>query len=153
MNQPFTTRAWFPRALATVLLAVAAGAPPAVAQQAAGDTGIPPGAQALVTIELPRGVLADGQALPAGTYSVHLASPETTGALAVLERWVEFRREDMVMGREVASLVPDGEIGDVAKSAPPAGGNSRVEVLRGNDYVRVWINQNGTHYLIHLVVA
>jgi len=40
----------------------------------------------------------------------------------------------------------------VAKTAPPASGTSRVELLRGNDYLRVWSNQNNTHYIIHLVV-
>ena len=26
-------------------------------------------------------------------------------------------------------------------------------MLRGNDYIRVWINRGGTHYLVHLVPA
>ena len=157
MYQPFTMGWWLPRTWAAVLLFVAGSSLPTEARQLSGDVSVPPGDRALGTIELPRRVLADGQALPAGTYSVHLtsqtASPETTGALAELERWVEFRQEDTVVGREVASLVPEGEIGDVANSAPPASGSSRVEVLRGNDYVRVWINQDGTHYLIHLTVG
>ena len=66
---------------------------------------------------------------------------------------IEFRQADAVMGQEIATIVPAGEIGDVADSAPPAAGNSRVEVLRGNEYVRIWINQDGTHYLIHLAVG
>jgi hypothetical protein len=28
-----------------------------------------------------------------------------------------------------------------------------VDVLKEGDYVRVWINRDGTHYLIHLPVA
>jgi hypothetical protein len=28
-----------------------------------------------------------------------------------------------------------------------------VQILRGNEYLRVWINQGGTHYLIHFAVA
>lgn len=157
MNQPFNTGSWHPWTLAAVLLFVAGTALPTIAQQLAGSVSAPAGERALGTIELPRSVLANGQALPAGTYSVQLTSeaagPEATGASAELERWVEFRQEETVIGRELASLVPEGEIGDVANSAPPANGSSRVEVLRGNDYVRVWINQDGTHYLIHLAVA
>jgi hypothetical protein len=38
----------------------------------------------------------------------------------------------------------------VVKDAPPGNGGSKVQVLRGNDYVRVWINKGGNHYLIHL---
>lgn len=143
--------------LVVVLSAFTPVAGPASAGQLPGAVDVPPGEQALGTIELPRRVLANGQALAAGTYSVHLtsrtATPEATGALAALERWVEFRREDAVAGQEVATLVPAAEIGDVANSAPPASGSSRVEVLRGNEYVRVWINRNGTHYLIHLAVG
>ena len=159
MNQPSTSMkgSCILRGLAAVLLFAAGSALPAAALQLAGNVGAPPGELALGTIELPRRVLADGQALPAGAYDAHLtsrtASPATTGALAELERWVEFRQGGAVMGRELASIVPATEIGDVAGSDPPASGSSRVEVLRGNDYVRVWINRDGTHYLIHLAVG
>ena len=157
MNQPSMKGSCILRALAAMLLFVAGSPLPAVAGQLPGSVSVPPGELALGTIELPRGVLANGQALPPGAYSLHLtsqtASPETTGALAELERWVEFRQGGAVMGRELASIVPATEIDDVAGSAPPASGSSRVEVLRGNDYVRVWINRDGTHYLIHLAAG
>ena len=157
MHQGFANGSWLPLALAAVVLAAAASSTSPSAGQLPGDAGVPLGEQALGAIELPRGVRANGEPLPAGTYSVHLtnrtASPETAGALPTLERWVEFRQEDAVVGQEVATIVPAAEIGDVAKSPPPATGSSRVEVLRGNDYVRVWINQGGTHYLIHLAVG
>ena len=29
----------------------------------------------------------------------------------------------------------------------------KVELLKGDDYLRVWINRGGTNYLIHLVTA
>lgn len=157
MNQPLNAGSWRPWTPAALLLLVAGALLPANAQQPADSVSAPPGERALGTIELPRSVLANGQVLPPGTYRVHLTSeaagPEATGASAELERWVEFRQEDAVSGRELASLVPESEIGDVADSAPPANGSSRVEVLRGNDYVRVWINRDGTHYLIHLAVG
>ena len=41
----------------------------------------------------------------------------------------------------------------VVKDAPPASGGSKVQMLRGNDYLRVWINRGGNHYLIHFPVA
>ncbi len=56
-------------------------------------------------------------------------------------------------GRAVASIVPQSEIGEVAKTTPPASGNSRVEVLRDEEYLRVWVNQSGTHYFLRLVVG
>ena len=59
-------------------------------------------------------------------------------------------RAERVKGREVVSIVPQAEIKMVVKDAPPAAGASKVQVLRGNEYVRVWINKGGNHYLIHL---
>ncbi len=38
----------------------------------------------------------------------------------------------------------------VVKDAPPASGGSKVQTLKGNDYVRVWFNKAGNHYLIYL---
>lgn len=142
----------------TLLLAIGLLAPQPIAAQELSDTvSVPEGDAALGTVSLPRTVMADGQRLSAGDYDVHLtaqaATPDTVGALAVLERWVEFRRGDDVVGREVVSIVPGAEIGDVAKTTAPSSGSSRVELLKENEYMRVWINQSGTHYLIHLLVG
>ena len=101
--------------------------------------------------------MANGETLASGTYNVRVAVDSATleapGQLPVLERWVEFRQGDEVRGREVVSIIPNSEIADVAKTAPPASGTSRVELLKGNDYLRVWSNQDNTHYIIHLVVG
>ena len=133
------------------------GASSANAQLAPADVDVPTGEVALGTVSLPRSVMADGQTLSAGSYDVRLtarpAAPETAGALNVLERWVEFVQGGEVRGQEVVTIVPASEIGDVAKSAAPGSGSARVEMLRENEYLRVWINQSGTHYLIHLLVG
>ena len=117
----------------------------------------PTGDVTLGSVRLPRGVTADGKALPAGTYSVKLtaqeAAPNAVGATEALERWVEFSQGKTVKGREVVSIVPQAEIKTVVKDAPPASGASKVQVLRGNEYMRVWINRGGNHYLIHFPIA
>ena len=117
----------------------------------------PTGDVALGTVRLPRGVTADGKPLAAGTYQVKLtaqqAAPEAVGTTEALERWVEFSQGKTVKGREVVSIVPQAEIKMVVKDTPPASGTSKVQVLRGNDYLRVWFNRAGTHYLIHFPVA
>ena len=117
----------------------------------------PTGDIALGSVHLPRGVTADGKPLPAGTYSVKLtaqqAAPEAVGTSETLERWVELSQGKTVKGREVVSIVPQNEIKMVVKDAPPASGGSKVQLLKGNEYMRVWINRGGTHYLIHFPVA
>jgi hypothetical protein len=114
----------------------------------------PAGDLALGKVHLPRAVTADGKPLPAGTYDVKLtaqeAKPAAVGTTETLERWVEFAQGGTVKGREVVSIVPQAEIKMVAKDAPPAPGTSKVQVLRGNEYLRVWINKGGNYYLIHL---
>jgi hypothetical protein len=49
--------------------------------------------------------------------------------------------------------VPQAEVKLVAKDTPPAPGASKVQMLRGNEYLRVWFNRGGTHILVHLPVA
>ena len=78
------------------------------------------------------------------------AKPEAVGTTELLERWVEFVQRGTVKGREVVSIVPGAEVKNVVKDAPPASGGSKVQMLRGNDYLRVWINRGGNLYLIHL---
>ena len=142
--------------LVSGVAALVVGSAAAAAAQLAARVDVPDGPVELGVIELPRPVRANGAALPAGRYEVRLtaepAAPTAVGALDELERWVEFRQDGEVRGREVATLVPENEIGDVAKSTPPAVGAPRVEPLRGNEYVRVWINGSGAHYLIHLPI-
>ena len=118
---------------------------------------VPAGELALGSVRVPKGLKADGKELPAGTYRVRLTPQEAAGkapgATAAYERYVEFVQGSEVKGREVVSIVPSADIGKVAKGKGPAAGASRVEKLRGDDYVRAWINRGGNHYLIHLVAG
>lgn len=115
------------------------------------------GAASLGSVRLPRKVTADGKPLGAGTYTVRLtdqeARPNAVGQSQNVERWVEFLQGGQVKGREVATIVPDTEIAQVAKGPRPSRGTARVEMLKENDYLRVWINRSGNNYLIHLPPA
>jgi len=112
---------------------------------------------ALGAVTLPRAVTADGKPLAKGTYQVKLTAQNATapapGATPNLERWVEFVQGGQVKGREVVSIVPAGEVKDLMPG-PDAGKSvtnaAKVELLKGNDYLRVWINRRGVNYLIHL---
>lgn len=123
----------------------------------APEPAAPTGDLALGNVRLPKGVTADGKPLPAGTYQVRLTSqeagPPAVGVSESLERWVEFVQGGTVKGREVASIVPQAEVKNVVKDAPPAAGSSKVQTLRGNEYLRVWFNRGGNHVLVHLPIA
>ena len=116
----------------------------------------PEGQIALGTVTLSRGVKADGKDLPAGTYQVRLtpqaASPDAKGATDELERWAEFVQGGQVKGREVVTIIPQAEATHVTKDAPPPNNGSKVELLKGGDYLRVWIRRGGNHYLMHFPV-
>jgi hypothetical protein len=127
------------------------------ARQAPAASSVPTGQTSLGSVRIGRAVMANGQRLPAGTYQVRLtgetAGPPAKGQTPELQRWVEFVRGGQVRGREVVSVVPQAEIKDVAKGAAPAAGSARIEMLKGDDYLRVWIHRGGNHYLIHLPPA
>jgi hypothetical protein len=149
-------------------LAVAAQAPntrsaaeghtvPKTQPPTAPSPAAPAGEIALGSVHFAKGVKADGKPLAAGTYQVRLtaqsASPVAKGQSEGLERWVEFRQGSQVKGREVVTIVPQSEISQVQKDAPPHANASKVETLKGGDFVRVWINKGGNHYLLHMPTA
>ena len=148
--------------LVGMLASVMLGSPALVAQHKAPNTqpttaqppSAPTGEVALGSVRIPRSVTADGKALPAGTYTVKVtaqeAKPEAVGTTEPLERWAEFSQGKEVKGREVVTIVPETEIKMVVKDAPPRPGTSKVQTLKGNDYLRVWVNKGGNHFLIHL---
>ncbi len=114
---------------------------------------MPTGEIRLGSVHLPKAVKADGKPLPAGTYQVRLtaqsASPDAKGQTAGAERWVEFVKGGKVAGREVVTIVSKDEVKNVQKDSPPPLNGAKVETLKGGDYVRVWINRGGNHYLVH----
>lgn len=134
--------------LAVALLLAAISAPALSAAQAAPEV--------LATVRLPQGVSANGQPLPAGTYAVRVSADPVTpvvGQGPEAARWVEFVQGGQVRGKELASVVAPADVKTVAKRMPPAEGRGLVHVLRGAEYVRVWVNHGGAQYLVHLRVT
>jgi hypothetical protein len=123
---------------------MAALAVPAFAQSPATSLG---------SVTLNKKVMADGQPLPAGTYTVRLTGEHAKPAVGQspdAETYVEFVKAGKVVAKEVATVVSSADIATVAKWRKPMTNGVRVETLKGNDYVRVWIAKAGTHYLINL---
>jgi hypothetical protein len=75
------------------------------------------------------------------------------GESADSEKWVEFVQGGQVKGKELATVVTGADVKTISKEKAPAAGTARVDMLKGADYLRVWINHGGTHYLIHLTLA
>jgi hypothetical protein len=111
----------------------------------------------LGTVHLTKKVMADGKPLAAGTYQVRLtndAPRPAVGESPNAEKYVEFLRGGKVAGREVATVISAADIGKVAKGPRPKGNNgSRVDTLKGGDYVRVWIVKGGDNYIINMPPA
>ena len=152
---------WLVGAVASVLFVASAAAVTPAQMQGSGAAQLPAGEVVLGTVSIPRAVMADGKTLPAGRYTVRLtadtASTPAPGATAALERWVEFVQGGQVRGRELASIVPAGEEKDTMPGPDMPGrlgrSGSRVEMLKGGDFLRVWIARNGNNYLLHLPPA
>jgi hypothetical protein len=112
--------------------------------------------RSLGTVRLPHAAKAEDNLLNPGAYRLRLtgeALKPATGESPNLEQWVEFTQAGKVRARAVASVVPADQIAQVAEDRVPPAGHSRVDVLKGNDYLRVWVNQGGRNYLIHLPLA
>lgn len=141
------------KALATITFAAVA----VVAGAAALAHPAPQQAQALGSVTLPRAVMANGETLAAGTYTVRVSTqavPAAVGLSSESSTWLEFVQGGQVRGRELASVLSEAQvIQQVVESRPPASGSSKVEMLKGNEYLRVWINRGGTHYLVHFAVS
>ena len=144
------------RILVAVLAAVLTSG--VVSAQTTPQGQVPAGEASLGSVSLPRSVMADGKTLKAGTYQVRLTAQAASPAVAgqSMERWVEFVQGGKVVGREVVSMVPAAEAKDL-QPGPDAPASTRtgskVEMLKGNEYLRVWINRAGVGYLIHMPPA
>ena len=108
---------------------------------------------ALGGVHLMRAAVADGTWLPAGTYQIRVtddAVAPSVGQSKGAERWIEFMQDGKVVGREVATVISAADMGAIAKGARPAANGSLVQMLKGGDYVRVWINRDSVNYLINM---
>jgi hypothetical protein len=85
--------------------------------------------------------------------SAQSASPDAKGQTASLERWAEFLQAGQVKGREVVVIVPQSDTATVMKDAPPKPNGFKFELLKGNDYSRLWINKAGTQYVVYFPTA
>jgi hypothetical protein len=135
------------KVMAAVVMSAVVAAPGMLGAQTEGKS--------LGSVSIPRQVKASGQPLAAGTYTLRLLPQDLKGAVgqtASESRYVEFVQGGKVVGKEVATVLTGAEARAVTKGAGPASGSAKVQLLKGDEYVRVWIRQGDTHYLDHLAV-
>lgn len=109
---------------------------------------------ALGSVKIGKDVMANGQRLAAGTYTVRLTGEQgkaVVGQTPDESQWVEFVQGQDVKGREVAIALSSPDAKKVLKSVPADGAGA--ELLKGGDYIRVRVSRAGTRYLVHLPVA
>ena len=136
----------------TVVATLGAFGATSLSAQKAGSNAM--AGSTLGTVHIAKKVMADGKPLTPGTYQVRLSSDSPKAAVGEspdAERYVEFMRGGKVVAREVATVIGASDIGKIAKThKAPKPNTALVETLKGDDYVRGWINKGGTNYLIHL---
>src|SRR5213592_86643 len=107
------------KVLIVAMLVAALGVPAGLSAQNANNTS-------LGSVTLTKKVMADGQPLAAGTYTLRLTNDQPKAAVGQTpdsERYVEFLRGGKVVGREVATIVSSADAKSVIKGPrPPAGG-------------------------------
>ncbi len=111
---------------------------------------------ALGSVRIARSFMADGKRLTAGTYALRVSDEmpkAVVGQSADESRWVEFTQGGAVKGREMATVLSKDALKAMKKGGSAAPGTAKVEMLKGDDYMRVWVNHGGTQYLIHLTTA
>lgn len=146
------------QALAAAAFTAALGVPSAVGQDTAGqDTAGPGGAgDLLATVRLTTAVTADGKPLPAGTYELRLTKerpPAQAGQSPDAQRWIEFVAGGRVAGREIAEVLRDDDLPAEGASSVPSRGGTRVELLRGGEFLRISVRRDRERYLVHLPVV
>ena len=113
------------------------------------------GAGVLTTVRISAPVLAGGAPLPAGTYEIRLTG-EHPGPLAGEQRnsqeSVEFVADGKVVAQEVAEIVYDDDLPTEGAPSQRVRSGTRVEMLKGGEFLRISVKRERERYLIYLPV-
>jgi hypothetical protein len=112
-------------------------------------------ANTLATVRIPTAVLANGAPLSPGTYDVRLTQERPTPSLGQspeARQWVEFVANGKVVAREIAEVLNDDNLPAVGASSAPVLSGTRVEMLKGGEFLRVSVKRDRQRYLIYLPV-
>ena len=110
-------------------------------------------ANRLTTVRIATTVMAGGTSLPAGTYELRLTgqSPVPVGdEQRTVREWVEFFANGTVVAREVAEILYDDALPSVGASSQRVPSGTRVEMLKGGEFLRISVKRENVRYLIYL---
>ena len=117
--------------------------------QAGTDTNV------LAKVRITANVLANGEQLSPGTYEVRLTDQRPTPAVGQsweAQQWVEFVANGKVVAREVAEVFHDNNLPAIGASSVRVPNGTRVEMLKGGEFLRVSVKREGERYLVYLPV-
>jgi hypothetical protein len=110
----------------------------------------------LARVQITHSVKANGYPLAAGLYELRLTNEHPAplpGQSSEAERWVEFVANGIVVAREAAVVLRDDDLPSEGASSVPARQGTRVELLKGGEFVRVSVRRGAEQYLIYLPVV
>ena len=126
----------------------------------AGATGQekqkPADSATLATVHITQSVMANGYPLAAGLYELRLTNEHPTplpGQSAEAERWVEFVANGIVVAREAAVVLRDDDLPSEGASSVRARNGTRVDLLKGGEFLRISVRRGGERYLVYLPVV
>jgi hypothetical protein len=109
----------------------------------------------LATVRITTAVMANGTPLAAGTYDIRLTEERPallSGQPQDSQRWVEFVAGGKVVAREIAEVLRDEDLPEVGASSVAARAGTRVEMLKGGEFLRISVKPGHERYLIYLPV-
>ena len=112
-------------------------------------------ADVLATVRIPVEVTANEAPLSPGTYDIRLMQERPTPAPGQpweARQWVEFVAAGKVVAREAAEVLRDNDLPAVGASSVPARSGTRVEMLKGGEFLRISVKRDHERYLIYLPV-
>ncbi len=108
----------------------------------------------VVSIRIPVAVLADGKPLPPGQYSLRLTGDQRPqpGQPTGAQQAVEIIAGGNVVARETAEVLRDDDRPPVGASSESVQSGTRVEMLKGGEFLRISMKRDGARYLVYLPI-